>query len=176
MNIVNLIEKINSFISTPLFHAIFLIVKIIFIIAFFYLLGGIIYFLLKTNFIRAYFLEDLIEFISFKPYGATKTQKRWKKIRERLRSDQENDFKVAVIEASLLLNDLLKERGIEGIDVKEKLEKVGREAISNFDDFLEVYNTYKFVSEDPSYHLTKKETKRFLDVYETVMKDLGFLP
>lgn len=176
MKIDNLIQTINSFISTPYFHIAFLILKIIFIIAFFCLLGGIIYFLLKTDFLKVYILEDLIEFLSFKPYGMAKSQKRWSKIRERLRSNDEDDFKVAVIEANLFLNELLKEKGCEGIDVKEKLERLGEDVISNFDDFLEVYKTYKFVSEDPSYHLTKKEAERFLDVYEAIMKDLGFLP
>jgi len=175
MSFLQIFNSIISFWNSQPVQRIFISVKIFFIILFFILLGSIIFFLLKTKFLRYIFVEDLIEFLSFKPYGASKIRKRWDKIRKRLESRDESDWKVAVIEADQLLGNLLEEKGYEGADNKEKLRQVGTQLLSSFDDFLEAYEIYKCVSEDPSYKLDKKDADKFLDRYESVMEDLGFL-
>ena len=67
---------------------ILLSLKIIFIVIFLFLLFIIFYSLRKSSWLINRFLQDTVEFLTYRPYGVKKIVKIWSKIKERLEKDQ----------------------------------------------------------------------------------------
>lgn len=175
--IYQLLPKIISFIQSPSFQRFFTFVKGFFILITFLMIGAIIYFLCKTTYLKYYFLEDLIEFLSFKSFAGRKKMKRWKKVKKWISSKRESDLKVAIIEANRLLYECLEERGIKGRDILEKLENVSPKLLplDVFEKIKKAFEIYKNIIEDPSFKISQKEAKKIINDYERVLKELGFL-
>lgn len=175
--IYQILISITSFLESNTFQKIFLFLKSFFIFLSFLLLGLIIFFLLKTDILKWYFLEDLIEFLSFKSYIGKKQSKKWKKIKEMISSKRETDFKEAIIEANRMLEEFLKERGIKGRDLLEKMGNISSTLLPPelFEKIKKNFEVYKNIIEDPFLKISRKEAKEIIKNYEKVLKELGFL-
>ncbi len=132
----------------------------------------IIFLLFKTNFLKAHFLEDFIEFITFKPYGMKKMFKRWKKIVERLESNVESEYKLAIVEADDFLEEILRRMGYKGDTMQEILEKINDLVLPNLEDIRQVHQIRNQVVYDPNYQLDLNKAKEVLDVYEEALRNL----
>ena len=135
------------------FKIIFIVVSIIFIIF-------IIYFSLRTTYLRLLFIEDMENSLSWKDYGQSKVLKKWKKIKKRLKKNNYLEYKLALIEAAKLLEDILKKMGENEISLADKLRE------------LEIHNIYKEIAEDPDYKLTKTEAEEVIEILEKSLKEL----
>ncbi len=132
----------------------------------------IIFSLFKTTFLKAHFLEDFIEFITFKPYGMKKMFKRWKKIIRHLESDIESEYKLAVVEADDFLEEILRGMGYKGDTMQEILEKIDTLVLPNLEDIRQVHQIRNQVVYDPNYQLDLNKAKEVLDVYEEALRNL----
>jgi len=137
-----------------------LVFKIIFIIISIIFLGFIIYFSLKTTYLRLLFIEDMENSLSWKDYGQSKVLKKWKKIKKRLKKDNHFEHKLALVEAAKLLEDILKKMGENEISLADKLKE------------LEIHNTYEEIAKDPNYKLTKVEAEEIIEILEKSLKEL----
>jgi len=86
---------------------ILLSLKILCIVIFLFFLVIIFHSLRKSSWLRNRFLQDMTEFLTYRPYGVKKIVKIWSKIKGRLESGSESEYKLAVIEADSILNDIL---------------------------------------------------------------------
>ncbi len=92
-------EKIISYILSPPFIIWLFILKILFLILSLFFLGVVIFVLIKTTWIRRIIFWDAQEFLTYRSYGVRKIAKQWLKIRARLDTGMESEFKLAAIEA-----------------------------------------------------------------------------
>ena len=104
-------ENLISFISSPSFEGWLLVLKIAFIVFSFLLLVGTIYFLFKCSWLKFILLFDTFEFFTWRPFGVRKIVKVWNRITARLDTGLESEYKLAVIEADSMLDDILKRMG-----------------------------------------------------------------
>ena len=137
-----------------------LVFKIIFIVISVIFLAFIIYFSLKTTYLRLLLIENVENSLSWKDYGQSKVLKKWKKIKKRLKKDSHLEHKLAVVEAAKLLEDILKKMGENEISLADKLRE------------LEIHNIYKEIAEDPDYKLTKTEAEEVIEILEKSLKEL----
>ena len=137
-----------------------LVFKIIFIVISVIFLAFIIYFSLRTTYLRLLFIEDMENSLSWKDYGQSKVLKKWKKIKKRLKKNNHLEHKLALIEAAKLLEDILKKMGKNEISLADKLRE------------LEIHNIYKEIAEDPDYKLTKTEAEEVIEILEKSLKEL----
>jgi hypothetical protein len=165
-------ENIISFILNPTFSGWLLILKIIFIILSLILFGFIIFALIKTFWLKRLLIWDLVEFFSFRPYGLRKVVKDWAKITARLETGLESEYKLAVIEADSILNDILKRMDFGGKTLGERLEKLTTAILPNLEQIWETHKIRNNIVHDPDYRLTLDEAKRVLDIYEQALRDL----
>jgi len=163
-------DLIPYLILSPLPRIIF-ISKIFVLIFSLFLILIIIYFLIKTSFKKYIFLQDLIEFLTFKSYGVRKIGKNWAKIIERLEGGEE-EAKLAIIEADSLLNEILKRMGYKGETLGERLEQLTSANISNLEEVLEAHKIRNNIIHDPSYKLTLDQARRILAIYEKAFEGL----
>jgi len=175
MNYQQKINDILSFLLYPEFTGWVLILKYVFLFFGFFFFGYTIWSLFKTSWLKKAVLIDLKEFLTYKPYYVKTFLPIWRKIEKMSESDLEAELKLAILEADELLNKAMDEIGYRGKDLTEKLEKITEEVISNLKELKEARKIIRDIVEDPSYRVTKEDTKNILRVYEKALKDLQVL-
>jgi hypothetical protein len=168
-------EEIISFLISPPIEGPLLRVKIVFIFFGLFFLGGTIYFLLTTSWLKRIFLQDLYEILTYKPYWRFGMKRKWRDIEERLKSGLESEYKLAVIEADSMLEKALKQAGFVGESLGERLEKVTQETLPNLSDVLEAHKIRNNLVHDPNYKLSLNEAKWTLIVFKKALRDLEIL-
>jgi len=164
--------EIISWLISPTFSGWLLILKILFIIVALIFLGFIIFALIKTLWLKRLIIWDLVEFFSFRPYGVRKVVKAWVKITARLETGLESEYKLAVIEADSMLNDILKRMGFGGETLGERLERLTAATLPNLEQIWEAHKIRNNIVHDPDYRLTLDGARRVLDIYEQALRDL----
>lgn len=164
-----MIDFPNLVYSPPFF------LKIFFVILSLGLFGFIVYFLLKTQWLKRFFLTDFFEFFSFKPYELRALTKKWVQIEKRLKKARESELKLAVIEADDLLNEVLERMGYREKTLDEKLKLLDKNLLSNLNQIQQVHQIRTHIAHDPTYQLTLESAKKILEVYKKALLDLQVL-
>jgi len=158
-------------ISDPSFPG-YNIIKFSFITVSLIILGTIIYLLRESTYLEDRFEKDLFELLRLKPASMGRIAREWRKTNKRLESEEESDYKLAVLEADSLVNKVLERMEIEGEDLEEKLENVSEDQISNLGQLRIAHRTRNNIAHDPDYRVEKEEAKDLLKVYEKSLQDL----
>ena len=165
-------KDIVSFILNPELGGIFLYIKIIFMIISLAIFIGIIVLLLRTTWLKRYILEDLTETFTARPYGAKKTFKQWITIQKRLGAEREDEYKLALIEADSLLDDILKQMGYTGETMGDRLKQLSSTILPNIDEVWQAHKIRNNIVHDPDYKLSLDLVKRALAIYEKAFQNL----
>ena len=146
--------------------------KIAFIVIGALFLLGIIFLLLKNSWLKRRFFEDWTEFFIYRPFGVKKTFKQWTKVLKRLDTGKEADYKLAIIEADGLLNDILKKIGYNGKTMAKILEQLDVTILPNIEQVWKVHKIRNNVVHDPDYELRLEQAREALEIYEKTFRDL----
>ncbi len=99
---------------------------------------------------------------------------RWNHIRELIESAQESDWRQAIIEADIMLDDLLTQLRYEGDTVGEKLRAVDPAKFRTLDEAWEAHKVRNNIAHQGSaYPLTDHLAYRTILHYENVFKEHG---
>jgi len=169
------IDEIIQFILYPKIEGWFLVFKIVFLSFAFCFLGFIVWALINTSWLRRLILQDLKEFLTYRPYRLKKFNKEWKKIKERLDTGLEPEAKLALIEADSLLDETLKWLGYPGESLGERLEKLVVDILPNLAEVQEVHKIRNNIIHDPTYKLNLEEARKALAIYEKSLINLDVL-
>lgn len=185
MNLVEIIEnllegelalgEIFQFIILPQFTGWLLVVRIIFILISLLFLGFIIFALIKTFWLKRLIIWDLQEFLTYRHFGLRKIEREWKKIKDRLETETESEWKLAVIEADKLMDGILKRMEFGGANLGERLENLTAVSLPNIEEVKEAHRIRNDIIYDPSYQLSLEEAKRIIAIYEKALTDLHAL-
>ena len=106
----------------------------------------------------------------------SKMQKRWEKIKNRLESDNPSQYKVAIIEADVVADEMLAGLGYNGSNMAEKLEQVGT---AHLDDHLEAlkgaHEIRNRIVHEENFQVDERLAKAVVGVYENFLKYLELL-
>ena len=163
--------------ASPIFQENMFFLKIIFIILFFLFIGGIILFLLKSQWFRNIFWEDWIEIVTFKAFKENKAARAWDKIIERFDTGSPSEQKLSVVKADTLLNEVLGDMGYLGERLDERIKKVPADLMTHI-SIEEIMGAHRICSDivyDPDYRIESVRVKEILDIYEKILKDLQAL-
>ena len=101
---------------------------------------------------------------------------RWKKVLDYLFSINENDWKLAVIEADSMLFDLLTQMGFKGENMGDKLKEANQSNFRSLNLAWEVHNIRnKIAHEGSSFELSLHEAKRVIALYEQIFQEFGYI-
>lgn len=131
------------------------------------LLGGIIYVTIRTNQVRAKEAERIKKAIptDIEPIR----NERWVKVMEHAGSENPNDWRVAIMEADILLDEVITRIGYQGDTLGEKLKQVAKGDMATLDSAWEAHKIRNQIAhEGGDYILTKREAKRVIDLYKSV--------
>lgn len=169
------INDIISFLVSPPITSWLIVLKVVFIVFSFIFFIIIITFLIKTSWLKNRFLKTIVDFFVFKAFRAKKLTKKWKKIMARLKTGQEFEYKLAVIEADSLFDDIVENMGYSGESLSERLKKLSIDMVPNLEQILQAHKIHNDIIHDPDYKLGLEEAKEILIVFEIALIELGLL-
>ncbi len=100
--------------------------------------------------------------------------KRWENVKQHLNSENVSDWRFAILEADILLNDLITQKGYMGDTMADKLKAIDISDLNSINDAWEAHKARnKIAHEGTSYELTYRETRRIINLYKNVFTELG---
>lgn len=105
-----------------------------------------------------------------------RTQLRWRRIMEHANSGDEHEWRLAILEADIMLNELLDILGYKGETMGEKMKQVNRTSFNSIDDAWEAHKTRNRVAHEGSEApLSEREKNITINQYAKVFKEFGFI-
>lgn len=102
--------------------------------------------------------------------------KRWQTIEERMSSSEESDWRLAIIEADIILGEMLNRMGYQGEGVAEKLKQVEP---SDFKTLQNAWNAHKvrnnIAHQGSSFHLSKRDADEAIGNFKKVFEEFYFI-
>ena len=106
----------------------------------------------------------------------SRTQMRWNRITEQIHSDHEQNWRLAILEADIMLNELLDVLGYRGETMGDKMRNVERADFNTIDMAWEAHRARnKIAHEGTSLLLNSREARRIVDLYERVFREFQFV-
>jgi hypothetical protein len=148
-------------------------VKLIFVLFTAFFFAGVIYFMINSSWLQYKFLEDVTEFFSWQSYGMRAISKRLVKIRKKIESGVESDYKLSIIEADDFLVEILDEGGFGDDNFEVSIKKASNMLSGNIGEILSAHEVRNSIIYNPDFKISSDQTKKLLDVYESVINSIG---
>lgn len=105
-----------------------------------------------------------------------RTQLRWNRVLEHANSEDEHKWRLAILEADIMLNELLDLQGYKGETMAEKMKQVNRSNFNAIDDAWEAHRVRNRVAhEGTESPLTEREKNTAITKYQRVFEEFGFI-
>ena len=89
-------------------------------------------------------------------------------------SDNPNDWKLAIIEADIILDEILKQRGYAGVSLGERLKSVSPTQLATLNDAWEAHKVRNRIAhEGADFVLTKRVAQETIGRYQRVFNEFG---
>lgn len=161
------------FISSAELQEMLFPVKLVFIFFTIFLFVAVVYFMTNSSYLKYKFVEDVSEFFSWRSYGQKEMYKRLNKIKKRLQSDSEAEYKLAIIEADDFLNEVLEEREVQGATFEEIVKNTGKVDLPNPQEILQAHEIRNSIVYDPDYKISQDQATKVLTVYENAINTIS---
>jgi hypothetical protein len=101
---------------------------------------------------------------------------RWERIVEHSGSTNPNDWRAAIIEADVILDEMVTRMGYRGDSLGEKLKKIDRSDFITIDSAWEAHKTRNRIAHAGSdYILTQREAQRIIELYRQVFDEFYYI-
>jgi hypothetical protein len=142
-----------------------------------FLIAGVMYSIIRILQIRRY--ENERYAATAHPVTArdvSKTQLRWNRIKEQVSQENEQSWRLAILEADILLNELLDVLAYRGETMADKMKQVDRADWKTIDLAWEAHRVRNTVAHQGTLsHLSGHEARRVIALYEKVFKEFQFV-
>lgn len=105
-------------------------------------------------------------------YLGTPRNSRLKDVLSHIESDNPNDWKLAIIEADIILDDILKQKGYVGSSLGERLKSISSNQLDSLNDAWEAHKVRNRIAHDGAdFVLTKRTAQETIVRYQKVFKE-----
>ena len=105
-----------------------------------------------------------------------RTHLRWQRIEEQAHGESEQAWRLAILEADIMLNELLDVQGYRGETMSDKLRGVEKSKFNSIDLAWEAHRMRNRVAHEGAAHqLSGRETLRIVGLYEKVFREFKFI-
>jgi ABC-type lipoprotein release transport system permease subunit len=106
----------------------------------------------------------------------TKMAERWNMVKKLISSSNPSDWKQAIIEADIMLDNLLTNMGYQGETVGEKLKRVEPSEFNTLNEAWEAHKVRNIIAhEGLSYVMSENEAKRVFSQYKKVFEEFYYV-
>ncbi len=163
MELIEIMEKARAFLERSFFFktarfviGLYLIIMIVVVAGVLYRIGKIYWVILFTG----------QEF----PVTKGRTQKKWEKLKGYLETNNPSQWKVAILEASKMLYEILDIIGYKGKTLGEKLNVMLPSQLENLEEVKEANLIKNKIVRDDEFQLSKEEARRVVNVFAQALK------
>ena len=101
---------------------------------------------------------------------------KWEKVMDLANSGNASDWRLAIIEADAMLEELLQSQGLHGDSVGEMLKSADENEFLTLDDAWEAHKARNAVAHPgANFQLNERETKRVMALFEKVFMEFGLI-
>jgi hypothetical protein len=151
------------------------IFKIISTIIILLLLTGIVYTIIRLRQIRNEEAKEFGEVIMPQEIGEERNKK-WADLLSLVESENAGNWRLAIIEADILLDELVSTMGYKGEGLGEKLKGIERSDFNTLEQAWEGHKVRNTIAHDGSgFVLTQREARRVIDLYRQVFEEFKFI-
>ncbi|MCX6752727.1 MAG: hypothetical protein NTW62_00010 [Candidatus Nomurabacteria bacterium] len=101
---------------------------------------------------------------------------RWENVLKYLHSQNPSDWRVAIIEADLILEDMTKQIGLQGLNLGDRLKSANRDKFKTLDDAWEAHLVRNKIAHDGTkFEVHQREAQRVIYLYEKVFQEFGII-
>ena len=149
--------------------------KVISIFISLFLLVGVVYCIIRILQIRAE-VRAKLGITSVLQTSEEKKNERWEKVKTHLSSENPNDWRQAIIEADVLLDEMVQVMGYTGENLGERLKKIERSDFDTLDQAWEAHKIRNAIAHEGSnFVLTAREARRIIALYRQVFEEFEFI-
>ena len=105
-----------------------------------------------------------------------KKNTRWIKVGEHINSLNPNDWKLAILECDIILDELMSAMGYHGETLSDKLKGVEKSDFVTIDEAWEAHKVRNQIAHEGSdFLITEREARRIVGLYEKVFREFSFI-
>lgn len=139
------------------------------------LLVWVSYLIYRIFILRGEELKELNQAVRNTAENAGQGNVRWEKINAYLASDNPSDWRSAILEADILLDELVAKMGYPGENLGERLKAVEPSDFLTLNDAWEAHKVRNMIAHDGAYVLTKRETVRVIELFRRVFAEFHLI-
>ncbi len=117
-------------------------------------------------------LEMITESVAAPGLPQKVMDERWQSVLEKLESQDESNYKLAVIEADKIFDDLLKRIGYVGEDMGQRLKQLTIAQLANLDEIWQAHKLRNQIVHEPDFKLTHAQAERAVEIFQRALEDL----
>lgn len=136
---------------------------------------GVAYVIYNLTQIRKNTREKLYQFAKNAPESPVSINKSWDRVITHVESYNESEWRLAVIEADIMLSELLDTMNLGGDSIGDKLKGIEKSDFTTLDLAWEAHKVRNQIAHDPAFLLTQREAKRVVGLYEAVFREFAFV-
>lgn len=166
-------EEINNYFLSSDWVETLLVLKVVSVILSIVLLSIIFLFIIRLRKNIKKSLELVTESVASSGVSKKTTSKEWESVIEKIEKEDASSYRLAVIEADKILDNLLKKNGYVGEDMGERLKQITPTQLSNIDEVWQAHRVRNRIVHESDFKLTHPHAKRAIEIYQKALEDLG---
>lgn len=107
--------------------------------------------------------------------GDTAMAHRWDNALKNVESPNQNDWKQAIVDADIILDDLLTKMGYRGESIGEKLKRVASGDMKSLDDAWEAHKVRNQIAHEPGFILSQHQARQTIAGYRKVFEEFYYV-
>lgn len=135
---------------------------------------GIIYIITRVNYFDMK-MEKYMDVLGRGNLTKRRSLKGWEQIKKRIVSPVQQDWKLAVLEADKIFDEILKMAGYLGSDLTKKLETLKPENLASLEEIKKAHDLARKIMSDPGMELKKDDAITALKSYKKAFIELNLL-
>jgi hypothetical protein len=138
------------------------------------LLIAIIYVAIKHA--QHYAKEDLVT----KPFDTQavvemEKNKNWERVQNHVNSQNANDWKLAILEADVMLDEMLRAAGFSGDTLGERLKNIESGDFANLQKAWEAHKIRNLIAHEGDFQISQREARRIINLYRDCFEEFHFI-
>lgn len=98
---------------------------------------------------------------------------KWSDVSRRMQTNDESEWKLAIIEADSILDEVIKQLGYSGDTMGERMKNIKPGNFPYLDDAWRVHKVRNFIAHDASYKLKRETAQRAMDIYGKIFNQFN---
>lgn len=100
---------------------------------------------------------------------------RWENVIQHIESHNPNDWKQAILEADIILDDILTAMGYRGESIGEKLKRVEQGDFHSLNEAWEAHKVRNQIAHEPGFNLTQHDALAAINQYRKVFEEFYYI-